>query len=68
MKMMRRTELRLIAGAALTVPLGGCVTVKTPEKPIEINDDACDALRYAVLALDPNVGAWGSGGAWGVAA
>lgn len=38
------------------------------EKPIEVNDDACDALRYAVLALDPNVGAWGSGGAWGVAA
>ena len=37
MKMMRRTELRLIAGAALAVPLGGCVTVKTPEKPIEIN-------------------------------
>ncbi len=35
------------------------------EKPIEINDDACDALRYAVLALDPTVGAWGSGGAWG---
>ena len=37
MKIMRRTELRLIAGAALAVPLGGCVTVKTPDKPIEIN-------------------------------
>ena len=37
MNMMRRTELRLIAGAALAAPLGGCVTVKTPEKPIEIN-------------------------------
>ena len=36
------------------------------EKPIEVNDDACDALRYAVLALDPNVGAWGAGPAWGV--
>ena len=36
MKIMRRTELRLIAGAALA-SLGGCVTVKTPEKPIEIN-------------------------------
>ncbi len=23
------------------------------EKPIEINDDACDALRYGVVALDP---------------
>lgn len=38
------------------------------EKPVEVNDDACDALRYAVLALDPNVGAWGQGAAWGVAA
>jgi hypothetical protein len=37
MKMMRRTQLRLIAGAALAVPLGSCVTVKTPDKPIEIN-------------------------------
>lgn len=25
------------------------------EKPIEINDDACDALRYAVASLDPSL-------------
>lgn len=37
MEMMRRTNLRLIAGAALALGLGGCVTVKTPDKPIEIN-------------------------------
>ena len=37
MKKMRRTKLRPIAGAALAVSLGGCVTVKTPDKPIEIN-------------------------------
>ena len=37
MKKMRRTKLRLFAGDALAVPLGGCVTVKTPDKPIEIN-------------------------------
>ncbi len=37
MKMMRRTNLRLIAGTALAAALGGCVTVKTPDKPIEIN-------------------------------
>lgn len=36
------------------------------EKPVEVNDDACDALRYAVLALDPNATAWGAGGSWGV--
>ena len=37
MEMMRKTQMRLIAGAALAAPLGGCVTVKTPDKPIEIN-------------------------------
>ena len=34
------TRSRLIAaagGAALVLPLGGCISVKTPEKPIEIN-------------------------------
>lgn len=24
------------------------------ERPIEVNDDACDALRYAVMAYEPN--------------
>ena len=37
MKTMRRTKLRLIAGVACAMPLAGCVTVETPEKPIEIN-------------------------------
>lgn len=27
----------LIALAALSAPLGGCISVKTPDKPIEIN-------------------------------
>ncbi|MGE5600422.1 MAG: YnbE family lipoprotein [Pseudomonadota bacterium] len=35
--MRRRPTLRLIAGAALAASLTGCVTVKTPDKPIEIN-------------------------------
>ena len=30
-------DLRLIVGAVLAVPLAGCVTVETPDKPIEIN-------------------------------
>ena len=34
---LRRTNLRLIAGMACAMPLAGCVTVETPEKPIEIN-------------------------------
>ena len=34
----RRTkDLRLIAGAALAFPLASCVTVRPPDKPIEIN-------------------------------
>jgi len=37
-KPMTRPRLILAAGgAALLLPLGGCITVKTPEKPIEIN-------------------------------
>jgi hypothetical protein len=36
---MKREYLRpgLLAAAALSTPLGGCVTVKAPDKPIEIN-------------------------------
>lgn len=30
-------QARLFAAAALAVPLASCVTVKAPEKPIEIN-------------------------------
>ena len=32
-----RRGLRLLAGAALAVPLASCVTVESPDKPIEIN-------------------------------
>lgn len=36
---MKREYMRpgLLAAAALSTPLGGCISVKTPEKPIEIN-------------------------------
>ncbi len=36
---MTRTRLRpgLLAAAALAASLGGCISVKAPEKPIEIN-------------------------------
>ena len=33
----RRLDLRLVAGAAMAFPLASCVTVKPPDKPIEIN-------------------------------
>jgi hypothetical protein len=32
-----KTIPRLIAAAAFSVPLAGCISVKAPEKPIEIN-------------------------------
>ena len=37
MRKIPKMDLRLIAGAVLAVPLAGCVTVETPDKPIEIN-------------------------------
>lgn len=37
MRKIRKMPLRLVAGAALAVPLTGCITVESPEKPIEIN-------------------------------
>ena len=30
-------DMRLIAGASMAFPLTSCVTVKPPDKPIEIN-------------------------------
>ena len=36
---MKRIHLRpgLLAAAALSMPLGGCISVKAPDKPIDIN-------------------------------
>ena len=30
-------KLRLLAGGVLAIPLSGCITVKPPDRPIEIN-------------------------------
>jgi predicted component of type VI protein secretion system len=38
---------RLLAAAALSTALAGCISVKTPEKPIEINLNV--AIRQEVL-------------------
>ena len=35
--MTRPRLIPIACGAALLLPLGGCISVKTPEKPIEIN-------------------------------
>jgi len=42
-----RLRSRLLAAVVLTAPLGGCVTVKAPEKPIEINLNV--TIRQEVL-------------------
>ena len=34
---MNRLKLNLLTAAALGAPLSGCISVKAPEKPIEIN-------------------------------
>lgn len=37
MKQSRSRRLKLVGAAIAAVPLTSCVTVKAPEKPIEIN-------------------------------
>ena len=37
MTQRRIPDLRIIAGAVLAIPLTSCVTVRPPDKPIEIN-------------------------------
>ena len=50
MKMPDRTPKRrptLLAAAVLALPLASCITVETPDKPIEINLNV--AIRQEVL-------------------
>ena len=47
-------DLRLIAGAVLAVPLAGCVTVETPDKPIEINLNV-DIRQEVLVRLQQDV-------------
>ena len=50
MKMPYRTTNRapaLLAAAALVLPLSSCITVESPDKPIEINLNV--AIRQEVL-------------------
>ena len=42
-----RRRLRLVAGAAIAIPLASCVTVNAPDKPIEINLNV--TIRQEVL-------------------
>jgi hypothetical protein len=45
---------RLVAAAAIALPLAGCVTVKAPDKPIEINLNV-DIRQEVVVRLQQDV-------------
>jgi hypothetical protein len=45
--MKRPRLLPLACGAALALPLGGCISVSSPDKPIEINLNV--TIRQEVL-------------------
>jgi hypothetical protein len=46
--------MRLAAGTALAVPLASCITVKAPDKPIEINLNV-DIRQEVVVRLQQDV-------------
>ena len=45
---------RLAAGIAIAVPLAGCITVKTPEKPIDVNLNV-DIKQQVTVRLQQDV-------------
>jgi hypothetical protein len=49
-----KPSLRLIAAAAMAVPLASCVTVNAPEKPIEINLNV-DIRQEVLVRLQQDV-------------
>lgn len=50
---IKRTT-RLVAAAAMAVPLASCITVKAPDKPIEINLNV-DIRQEVVVRLQKDV-------------
>ncbi len=53
-KLLSTRQMRIFAGAALAVPLAGCITVKAPDKPIEINLNV-DIRQEVVVRLQQDV-------------
>ena len=50
----RTRAIRLAAGLAVVVPLAGCITVKTPEKPIDVNLNV-DIKQQVTVRLQQDV-------------
>jgi hypothetical protein len=53
-KVDTKRPLRLLAGAAMAVPLACCITVRAPDKPIEINLNV-DIRQEVVVRLQQDV-------------
>ena len=49
-----KRALRLLCATALAVPLASCITVKAPEKPIEINLNV-DIRQEVLVRLQQDV-------------
>jgi hypothetical protein len=49
-----KRAVRLLAGAVLAVPLAGCITVRPPDKPIEINLNV-DIRQEVLVRLQQDV-------------
>lgn len=50
----RTTAARLAAGIAIALPLAGCITVKTPDKPIDVNLNV-DIKQQVTVRLQQDV-------------
>ena len=49
-----KRSLRLVAATAMAMPLASCITVKAPDKPIEINLNV-DILQEVLVRLQQDV-------------
>jgi len=53
-KVRLKPALRIAASAAMAVPLASCITVKAPDKPIEINLNV-DIRQEVLVRLQQDV-------------
>lgn len=51
---MKRELIRIAVSLAATMPLAGCITVKAPSKPIEVNLNV-DIRQEVVVRLQQDV-------------
>lgn len=54
MKKQAQATAKLATAAAMMMPLGGCITVKPPDKPIEVNLNV-DIKQEVLVRLQQDV-------------